>query len=250
MKDDTRWMVIAGIGLITLSLVMYTAHYLIFQDSHHLWIFFMGDLAFIPVEVLIVTIIIDRTIDSREKQQRLEKLNLVIGTFFSRIGNPLLAKLSSADPERENIGARLVIDNGWKKENFNSVRSFLEKHPCSIVIDKIDLESMREFMVSNENFVLRIVENPTVFEHESFTDLILALGHATQELRMRKDFTTLPDADMAHLEKDLQRVYSQLVVAWVKYMEYLMANYPYLFSIAMRTNPFDSSASVVIGKNP
>ena len=58
MKEDTRWMVIAGIGLITLSLLMYTAHYLIFQDSHHMFIFFMGDLAFIPIEVFIVTIVV------------------------------------------------------------------------------------------------------------------------------------------------------------------------------------------------
>jgi hypothetical protein len=29
-------------------------------------------------------------------------------------------------------------------------------------------------------------------------------------------------------------------------MEYLKAHYPYLFSLAMRTNPFDSKASVVI----
>jgi hypothetical protein len=33
MKEDTRWIVIAGMGLLTLSLIMYTAHYLIFQDA-------------------------------------------------------------------------------------------------------------------------------------------------------------------------------------------------------------------------
>jgi hypothetical protein len=248
MKEDTRWMVIAGIGLLTLSLVMYTAHYLIFQDSHHMWIFFMGDLAFIPIEVLIVTIIIDRTIDSREKQQRLEKLNLVIGTFFSKAGNPLLAKLSQADPGLTSITERLVIGDGWKPDDFRTVRTYLENHPCNIAIDRIELESLREFLVNNEDFVLRIVENPMVFEHESFTELILALGHATEELKMRNDFSTLPPADKAHLAKDLQRVYSRLIFAWVKYMEYLKANYPYLFSLAMRTNPFDASASVVIGK--
>jgi hypothetical protein len=104
--------------------------------------------------------------------------------------------------------------------------------------------------MNNEEFVLRIVENPMVFEHESFTELILALGHATEDLKMRKDFSTLPPADVAHLAKDLQRVYSRLFLARAKYMEYLKANYPYLFSLAIRTNPFDASASVVIGKNP
>jgi hypothetical protein len=31
-------------------------------------------------------------------------------------------------------------------------------------------------------------------------------------------------------------------------MEYLRDNYPYLFSLAMRKNPFDPAASVVIWK--
>lgn len=246
MKEDTRFIVIAGIGLITLSLLMYTAHYLIFQDAHHMWIFFMGDLAFIPIEVLIVTILIDRTIDSREKQQRLEKLNLVIGTFFSRIGNPLLSTLSSADPARDQIGPYLVVGNGWKPEDFSAVRSRLLNHPGTLAVDCIDRTALTGFLENNEEFVLRIVENPMVFEHESFTDFILALNHATEELKMRRNLITLGEADSIHVTKDLERVYSRLILAWVGYMEYLKVNYPYLFSLAMRTNPFDPDASVVI----
>jgi hypothetical protein len=98
MKEDTRWKLGVGIGLVTLSIVFYAAHYLIFHDEHHLFIFFIGDLAFVPVEVLIVTLIIDQMLESREKQQRIEKLNIVIGTFFSTIGTSLLFLLSRADP--------------------------------------------------------------------------------------------------------------------------------------------------------
>jgi hypothetical protein len=49
-----------------------------------------------------------------------------------------------------------------------------------------------------------------------------------------------------HLERDTNRVYSALVDEWFRYMEYIHAQYPYLFSLAMRTNPFDESASVVV----
>lgn len=89
MKEETRWKIVAAAGLILLSVAMFTAHYLIFQDSHHLFIFFVGDIAFIPIEVLVVTLIIDQMLESREKQRRMEKLNMVIGTFFSTIGTPL-----------------------------------------------------------------------------------------------------------------------------------------------------------------
>jgi hypothetical protein len=98
MKEDTRWKLSVGIGLVTLSLVLYAVHYQLFHDEHHLFIFFLGDLAFVPVEVLIVSLIIDQMLQSREKQQRIEKLNMVIGTFFSNTGTQLLSLFAHADP--------------------------------------------------------------------------------------------------------------------------------------------------------
>jgi hypothetical protein len=97
MKEEIRWKVTAGIALITLTLFLMTVHFLIFQDSHHLFIYFLGDLAFLPVEVLLVTLIIDQMLSSREKQLRMEKLNMVIGIFFSRAGTPLLDRFARAD---------------------------------------------------------------------------------------------------------------------------------------------------------
>jgi hypothetical protein len=85
-----------------------------------------------------------------------------------------------------------------------------------------------------------------IFEHESFTDLILAINHLTEELKARKDLTSLPRPDQHHLSADIQRVYSRIIPEWVKYMAYLKIHYPYFFSLAMRTNPFDPKVSVVI----
>jgi hypothetical protein len=41
-------------------------------------------------------------------------------------------------------------------------------------------------------------------------------------------------------------VYSRLVPEWMSYMEYLKGHYPYLFSLALRSNPFDPAASVIV----
>ena len=245
MKEDTRWKLIAGILLITLTLAMLTAHYLVFQDEHHLFIFFAGDLAFIPIEVLVVTLIIDQMLESREKQRRMEKLNMVIGTFFSRIGTPLLAQLVLADPAIDNIKEQFIIGTDWHNEMFRDVQACLKDHSCSVSINVVDIEALKSFLTSHEAFLLRLVENPMVFEHETFTDLILAVDHLDEELKARDDLTGLPTPDLAHLAKDMQRVYSLLVPEWLKYMEYLKIHYPYLFSLAIRKNPFDKSASII-----
>ena len=147
----------------------------------HLLIYFVGDLAFVPIEVLFVTLIIDEMLESREKQQRMEKLNLVIGTFFSTEGTPLLAMLAQADPKVSELRRELVIRDTWTPAQFHELHAYLAGHPCSISIDRLDLHLFREFLFAHEEFVLRIVENPMVFEHESFTGLMLALGHLTEE---------------------------------------------------------------------
>ena len=246
MKPDTRWKLGVAAGLVTLSIVLYVTHYLIFHDEHHLLIFFMGDLAFVPVEVLIVTLIIDQMLESREKEQRIEKLNMVIGTFFSTLGTSLLSRFSRADPGISTIQERYVIGKDWKKSQFDEVLTCLDTYQCSVRIENVDMEALRNFLTGHEDFILRIIENPMIFEHESFTDLILALDHLTKEMKARGDLDVLPLIDKNHLQGDIRRVYERLIPEWLKYMEYLKAHYPYLFSLAMRTNPFDSKASVVI----
>jgi hypothetical protein len=225
---------------------MFTAHYLIFNDSHHLFIFFIGDIAFIPIEVLIVTLIIDQMLESRERARRMEKLNMVIGTFFSTIGTPLLARLSGTDANIDQVKQRLVVGTDWDNAKFREVKKCLNDYTCTVETSRVDMETLRSFLVSHEDFLLRIVENPMVFEHESFTDLILALNHLTEEMKARGDLLALPPSDKSHLAGDIQRVYAQLVLEWIRYMEYLRDHYPYLFSLAMRKNPFDETASVVV----
>ena len=100
--------------------------------------------------------------------------------------------------------------------------------------------------MSKKRFLLALLENPNLLEHETFTELLRAVFHLTEELEKRKDIKQLPKADYDHLKLDTERAYNILIYQWVEYMEHLMNNYPYLFSLAMRTNPFDPNATVEI----
>jgi hypothetical protein len=246
MKDETRWLLIAAAGLIALSALLYTAHYLIFHDEHHLFIYLVGDLAFVPLEVLLVTLVIDQLLGSREKQARREKMNMLFGAFFTTLGTPLLARFSRADPEIGELRPQLSVGAAWQPSQFQEVKACLASHSCAVSPAVVDLEELRHFLAAREDFLLRLIENPAIFEHESFTDLILALDHLHEELKARAGLTALPPSDLTHLATDIQRVYSRLVPEWMSYMEYLKGHYPYLFSLALRSNPFDPSASVIV----
>ena len=98
-----RWQIILGITLLAPSALLYFMHFMIFRDTYHIFIYMLGDIAFIPIEVLIITLIIDRVLAAREKRAMLEKLNMVIGAFYSEVGLKLIYYFSCFDLNTENI---------------------------------------------------------------------------------------------------------------------------------------------------
>jgi hypothetical protein len=71
------------IGAIFLgtSAILYLLDYFIFRDMHFLTITLFSSLAYLPLEVFIVVIVIERILAAREKQNVMEKLNMVLGGF-------------------------------------------------------------------------------------------------------------------------------------------------------------------------
>jgi len=185
----------------------------------------------------------DMILSRRETQQRLEKLNMVIGAFYSEVGTGLLVSFSDCDPQLEMIRQDLLKATRCPDEDFQPINAKLRKYEYAVDIGKIDLSLLRGVLGSKRGFLLRLVENPTLLEHESFTDLLMAVFHLTEELFHREEILELPETDMVHIAGDIKRVYGMLVDQWLDYMRYLKVNYPYLFSLAMRTNPFDQGAT-------
>ena len=61
--------VLLGIILLILSVVFHYVHYILFQDWHHLLIFLIGDIAFVPIEVLMVSLVIHHLLTEMEKEE-------------------------------------------------------------------------------------------------------------------------------------------------------------------------------------
>jgi len=241
-----RWQIILGLSLVVLSVIFYFIHYAIFRDLHHIFIYMIGDIAFVFIEVLLVTLIIHQLLSVREKRARLEKLNMVIGVFFSEIGAGLVTYFSDFDPKLEKIKQELIVRPNWSEKEFSVVSKRLKSYDYGVEIQKVELEYLRDFLIGKRDFLLRLLENPNLLEHESFTELLRAVFHLTEELQGREDISQLPDSDYEHLAGDIKRAYVLLVQHWLDYMKHLKDNYPYLFSLAMRTNPFDQSASPIV----
>lgn len=78
MKGYRSLILIACI-LLSISIAIYVIHYLIFHDLNHIFIYMVGHLAFLPLEVLIVGIVVERILSKRELE---EKLPIPLFTLF------------------------------------------------------------------------------------------------------------------------------------------------------------------------
>lgn len=241
-----RWQFTAGAALLALSALFYFIHYAIFKDAHHIFSYLLTDLAFLPVEVLLVTMIIHQLLTRMEAKARLEKLNMVIGVFFTEMGTELLARLSANDPKCEKVKTELAGSEHKTESEFRAVCKRLSGNEYGTTIGRDGLEELKAFLSGDRGLMVQLMENPTLLEHESFTDLLMAVSHLAAELAYRGEIKGLPEADLKHLNGDIKRVYGGLVKEWLSYMKHLKANYPFLFSLAIRTNPFDRNASAIV----
>ncbi len=238
-----NWQITLSVLLIMLSTVLYCVHFQIFGDSHHIFIYLLGDVAFVPIEVLLVTVIIHQLLDKREKNILLKKMNMVIGTFFSEVGTGLLKQMSLFDVKSDLIREKLIVDIGCDFKIFDKKSRAVKAHKADINLKKADLQNLKDYLTQNRAFLLGLLENQNLLEHETFTDLMWALFHLTEELAVRNDILNLTENDSQHIKVDFERVYSLLIIEWLAYMKHLKEDYPFLFSFAIRTNPFDINAT-------
>jgi hypothetical protein len=241
-----NWQARLGLILIVISAIVYSIHWAIFRDLHFIYIYLLDDIAFVFVQVMLVALVLNRLLTEKEKRNRLERLNVVMGAFISELGRQLLVRFSDCDPNLDNIKENLIVTGDWSTEHFLDIDKRLKEYDYEVDITKVELVELRSLLLRKKDFLLGLLGSPTLLEHEIFTDLIQAVFHLTEELEFRIDLGKLPSSDYEHLAGDIKRAYRLLVHRWLDYMRHLQYNYPYLFSLAMRTNPFDETASPVV----
>ncbi len=241
-----RGQILLSVVLIALSAVLYVLQIRIFHSQRDTLFYLFQDLAFIPIQVLLVTVIVDQVLRIREKIAMLNKLNMVIGTFFSEVGTGLLRSFSGFDHHFDQIRRNLIVTKDWRDLNFSKVAKDVGSYDYRLDYKRRDLNELKTFLFSKRDFLLRLLENQNLLEHESFTDLLWAVFHLTEELEARENLAQLPKPDGEHIAGDMRRAYGLLIVQWLAYMKHLKKEYPYLFSLAVRKNPFDPDVSVVV----
>lgn len=241
-----KWQITLGVLLIAVSAMLYYVQIVTFRSTRDTFFYLFQDLAFIPIQVLLVTLILNQLLNVREKLSMLNKLNMVIGTFFSEVGTTLLKSFAAFDQNTGKIRGELLVKGEWSDQQFAAAIKQVRSNDYKIQYTESDLQALKDFLTGKRDFLLGLLENPNLLEHETFTELLWSVFHLSEELAVREDLQHLPPADGNHIAGDIRRAYTILIVEWLAYMKHLKKDYPYLFSFAVRTNPFDPTASPTI----
>lgn len=230
--------------LVITSVILYYLHFKIFNDFHHIALYFLEDLAFIPIEVIFVSLIIHKAIEDQEKEKIREKTNVLISVFFSEVGNDLLKTFISSDKEIYKLKSIIEDNVHFSPAELKLMKNGLDKHEYNLNLDTNDLSDIKDIITLQKPFILNLIQNPHLIEHDGLTDLILSMLHLIEELGARENLNLLSVEDIDHLTGDVERVYSRLANEWLSYMGYQKKEYPFLFSFSSRSNPFSDNNSI------
>ena len=237
-----------SVALVTagFALMLPLVHILIFRDGYNLGFYWALDLCFVPVQVLVVTLIVENVLGERERAAKFHKLNMVIGAFFSEVGGEAIRRINEFCGDLDETRERFAVDMHWGHEQYQEALAFARGNSCKLDHDETRMEGLKLFLLEKRQFVLGLLQNPNLLEHDSFTDLLWALCHLTEELAARPGLEGLPATDVEHLKGDMRRAFNLLVVQWLAYMEHLKRSYPYIYSLQVRQNPFKQERNVVV----
>lgn len=251
MDSHKKWKIKFSILMVILIIVIYGSNYLVLGDGEHIISYVWTHLGFIPVDILVVAFILDEIIERKEKEAMLEKLDMLMSTFFSEVGNDLISQLSSANKYKANTENLKSIKDWDDKDYENKLKELKDTNvefQAEIAPENREefLNNLSELLTNKREFIINLINNPNLLEKEEFTGLINAILHLDEELEHRKDMSLVTDADFAHLNGDMHRVYNKLIHEWVYYLRYLNKHYPYMIALIIRTNPFDEDADVYV----
>ncbi|MBE6504652.1 MAG: hypothetical protein IJP99_07645 [Methanobrevibacter sp.] len=251
MESHNRWKIKFSIIMVIAIIVIYGSNILILKDPEHVISYIWTHLGFIPVDILIVAFVLDEIISKKEKEAMLEKLDMIMSTFFSEIGNDLIGQLSSVNAHKADTNYLESIKNWDDKDYENKLKEIKDKNipfKADVAVENREeyLTNVRNLLINKREFIINLLNNPNLLEKEEFSGLLTAILHLDEELEHRPDLSKVSDIDFNHLNGDMERIYNKLIHEWIYYLRYLNKHYPYMIALIVRTNPFDENADAYV----
>jgi len=176
-KREPRQRILLAVLLLLPSAAAYVLHWAIFRNAHDIFFYLLMDIAFLFVQAVLATLVFDQLLNAHERQTIRRKLNVAMGVFFNQVGTPLLRLLSAFDGRAEGARKHLRIDGAWTEAHFAKMQAVLRSHEPAIDAGRGDLALLKLTLEQRREFLLRLLENPNLLEHETLTEMLWSVFH-------------------------------------------------------------------------
>ena len=201
--------------LICTSAALYVLHYLIFRDLHHIGIFFLHDLAGMPLEVILVTLFFDRIIEKAHEEENQSKLSIIETLFFNESGGNMLRYLSAFDTNFPQLAEILRVSMDWKSADYQNAKVRVKGYSFHLDVDKVDFFGLHYHLDERHAYYRNILENPALTQSSEFTEMVMKIYLIWEELDCRTDLYNLDPEEKHYLGELLTEIYEELVEYWL-----------------------------------
>lgn len=224
--------------LLCASALLYAIHYLIFRDLHHLAIFGLHELAFVPLEVILVTLGLDQLVEKTHREEARSKVSIIETLYFNESGGTMLRYLISFDPDAARLRELLQVTQDWHSSDFRQAIRQLKSYPFLLDLDRIDFFGLHYHLSQRHEYYRSMLENPALTQSEAFTEMIMKIYLLWEELDGRTNLYQLPEKDRNYLAELLHEIYRELTEYWLDNVYNHSIHNRFRLHRAIESNPF------------
>lgn len=224
--------------LLCASALLYAIHYLIFRDLHHLAIFGLHELAFVPLEVILVTLGLDQLVEKTHREEARSKVSIIETLYFNESGGTMLRYLTSFDPDAARLRELLQVTQDWRSSDFRQAIRQLKSYPFLLDLERIDFFGLHYHLSQRHEYYRSMLENPALTQSEAFTEMIMKIYLLWEELDGRTNLYQLPEKDRSYLAELLHEIYRELTEYWLDNVYNHSIHNRFRLHRAIESNPF------------
>ncbi|ODU54375.1 MAG: hypothetical protein ABT01_08670 [Clostridium sp. SCN 57-10] len=225
-------------AMLLATAAMYGLHYLIFRDAHHIGIFFVSDIAFLPLEVVLVSLVLERMVERTHENDNQGKICILQSIFFRDCGADMIRYFLTCDNYRKRLIPAMSVREEWQAPEYESARKFLRSYSFALDAEKLDFFAVHYHLNKHHAFFLQLLESPSLTDRDEFTDLLLTLYHFWEELSEQYDLRTLPPEKIALFSEYAQDSYRLLSSEWLDNMQKIKKSSARRTLSPLRETPF------------
>ena len=115
------WELKLSLLLIASSVFVFTVKFLVIGDEgvSNTATYIFNALGFLPINVLLVTLILNGLLSMRAKKEQQERMKMIVGLFFSEFGSKLLRIFVRCDTASDSLKSVKDVQKSWTKKAYS-----------------------------------------------------------------------------------------------------------------------------------